>query len=122
MKPAKHSPNLKIFARARNRRHAYELNKAGANLFVRETFDSSLRMAQETMIALGYDRIEMHDKAQKFMQHDIDTLKKSFEFYEQEPELISFARSASQELERILQNDTILETPEIQVLKPLVSS
>lgn len=100
-----HFPNLKIFARARNRRHAYELNKAGAHFFIRETFDSSLRMAQDVMVALGYSRADMHDKAQKFMKHDEATLKKSFEFFEQEPELISFSRAASQELERILQND-----------------
>lgn len=106
-----HFPHMKVFARARNRRHAHELNKAGAHYFIRETFDSSLRMAQEVMVELGYTRADMADKAQKFKKHDEATLKKSFEFFDQEPELISFARQASQELERILQNDITEENP-----------
>src|SRR6185312_829504 len=35
-------PKLTIFARARNRQHAYELNKLGVHYFKRELFDSSL--------------------------------------------------------------------------------
>ncbi len=107
-------PNLKVYARARNRRHAYELDKAGAHLFIRETFDSSLRMAEAAMVSLGYNQQEIHEKAAKFRKHDEATLRKSFEFFEQEPELISFSRQASQELERILQNDIATENEEIR--------
>ena len=109
-----HFPNLKVFARARNRRHAYELDKAGAHLFIRETFDSSLRMAEAAMVHLGYNPLDIHSKAAKFRKHDDATLRKSFEFFEQEPELISFVRQASQELERILQNDITAEIDEIR--------
>ncbi|MBY0407864.1 MAG: monovalent cation:proton antiporter-2 (CPA2) family protein [Rickettsiales bacterium] len=98
-------PNLKIFARARNRRHAYELHRAGANYFVRETFHSALTMAQAVMVEMGYNAQDMAAKAEKFKDHDEATLHKSFEFYEQEPELLSFARQAREELKRILQND-----------------
>ena len=98
-------PNLKIFARARNRRHAYELSKAGVEYFRRETFDASLVMAQEIMISLGYNPELMKHKAAAFLKHDEKTLIKSFEFFNREPELISFARQASGELERILRDD-----------------
>jgi glutathione-regulated potassium-efflux system ancillary protein KefC len=98
-------PHLKIFARARNRRHAYELHRAGVHYFRRETFDSSLAMAQEIMAALGHDREAMQQKALAFIRHDEEILQKSFAFFEQEPELISFSRQASGELERILQSD-----------------
>ncbi len=101
----KEFPNLKVFARARNRRHAYELYKAGVNYFRRETFDSSLVMAQEVMIALGSSPSQAEDKALKFMRHDENSLKTSFAFFEQEPELIHFAQQTRYELERILQND-----------------
>ena len=99
-------PNLKIFARARNRRHAYELNKAGADYFRRETFDASLVMAQEIMVALGYKASDMQRRAEQFMNHDEATLMKSFEFFENEPELIDFARFRSAELENILKSDS----------------
>lgn len=102
-----HFPNLKIFARARNRRHAYELFKAGVDYYRRETFDSSLTMAQEVMKLLtGAPAEDIARKAKQFLEHDEKTLNRSFEFFEREPELISFARQASGELERILQDDT----------------
>lgn len=99
-------PHLKIYARARNRRHAYELFKAGVYYFKRETFDSSLAMAKEIMISLGHPEALIEQRAQAFYRHDEATLKRSFEFFEREPELISFARQANGELERILQSDT----------------
>lgn len=105
-------PNLKIFARARNRRHAYELHKAGADNFVRETFDSSLRMAVELMVELGHRPVDMARKAGQFREHDENMLRQSFAFFEQEPELISFSRQASQELERILRGDIVAEAEE----------
>lgn len=98
-------PNLKIYARARNRRHAYELYKAGADYFRREIFDSSLTMAQEVMKLFGSNPEDVARKAMKFMRHDEKTLRKSFEFFEREPEMISFFRQASGELERIFQED-----------------
>lgn len=98
-----HFPNLKIFARARNRRHAYELFKAGVDYSRRETFDSSLTMAQEAMKLLGGADVER--KAGQFREHDEKTLQRSFEFFEREPELISFSRQAAGELEQILRED-----------------
>ena len=98
-------PHLKIFARARNRRHAYELSKAGVNYYKREVFDSSLEMAQQILVSLGKNDSDTHSKAIKFKQHDETTLKASFDFFDDEPELVSFMRTQRAELERILQND-----------------
>ncbi|ESQ76832.1 monovalent cation:proton antiporter-2 (CPA2) family protein [Asticcacaulis sp. AC402] len=100
-----HFPKLKIFARARNRRHAYELDRAGADYYHRETLDSSLSLAREAMVALGRDRAEVERKARLFLQHDIATLKKSFEFFDSEPDLINFAKLSREELEGILRED-----------------
>ena len=103
---AKHEfPQLKIFSRARNRRHAYELHKVGVDYFKRETFESSLIMAQEVMKFLGHSPETMRRRARAFSQHDEASLKKSFEFFEHEAELISFARQIFGELEQILQDD-----------------
>lgn len=98
-------PNLKIYARARNRRHAYELHKEGVDYFKREIFDSSLLMARDIMVALGHSPESMRRKARLFSQHDEVSLRKSFEFFEKEPELISFSRQVAGELERILRED-----------------
>ncbi|KTD64707.1 monovalent cation:proton antiporter-2 (CPA2) family protein [Legionella spiritensis] len=100
-----HFPHLKIYSRARNRSHAYELHKAGVDYFKRELFDSSLTMAQEIMIALGYNAESLRRKAKAFLQLDEESLKKSFEFFEKEAELINLSRQVAGELERILQSD-----------------
>ena len=63
-------PHLQVFARARNRRHAYELSKACVNYFKREVFDSSLDMAQQIMVSLGKNESDIRFKAMKFKQHD----------------------------------------------------
>lgn len=102
----KEFPNLKLFARARNRRHAYELDKAGVDYFRREMFDASLVMAQEVMKLLGGRAQQVQAKAEEFMRHDEKTLFSSFAFFEREPELISFSQQATHELERILLADS----------------
>ncbi|KTC68899.1 glutathione-regulated potassium efflux system [Legionella birminghamensis] len=101
-------PNLKIFARARNRRHAYDLHKLGVDYFKRDTFDSALNMARDIMVHLGHNPRQMTKKAQMFAQFDETSLRKSFEFFDEESTLISFSRQANWELERVLQAD--LET------------
>jgi monovalent cation:proton antiporter-2 (CPA2) family protein len=97
-------PHLKIFARARNRRHAYELDKAGVDYFRRELFDSSLTMTKEILKFLDYKPEDIESKTAAFQQHDEETLYKSFEFFEEETDLINFSRQAKGELERILRD------------------
>lgn len=99
-------PSLTIFARARNRQHAYDLHKLGVNNFKRELFDSSLAMAEEIAVWLGKSKSEINLKAQKFKVHDEESLQDSFQFFEDEPALINFARTRREELERILQIDS----------------
>ncbi|QWF69888.1 monovalent cation:proton antiporter-2 (CPA2) family protein [Methylomonas paludis] len=98
-------PHLQIFARAHNRRHAYELTKAGVDYYQREIFNSSLEMAQKILVSLGKSESDTQAKAIKFKAHDEATLKASFEFFDDEPALVSFTRTQRAELERILQND-----------------
>ncbi|MCW8399909.1 monovalent cation:proton antiporter-2 (CPA2) family protein [Legionella sp. PATHC038] len=99
-----HFPHLKIFARARNRRHAYELHRLGVNYFIRELFDSSLSMTKEVMKFLGYSHEDIQKKASAFRKHDETSLIQSFDFFEKESDLINFSRQAKGELERILQS------------------
>lgn len=104
-------PHLTIYARARNRSHAYQLHKAGVNYFKRETFDSSLTMAQEIMAFLGHSPETLRRKAKAFLQLDEASLKQSFEFFEKEAEMISYVRQVNGELERILKSDQAFEHP-----------
>lgn len=96
-------PNLKIYARACNRRHAYELHRAGVNYFKRELFDSSLAMAEKILQDLAFSPTVIRRQAKAFAKHDRETLEKSFEFFEQEKEMISLNQKAKGELNRILE-------------------
>jgi monovalent cation:proton antiporter-2 (CPA2) family protein len=98
-------PNLHIFARAHNRRHAYELDKLGVYYFKRELFDSSLDVAVEVMVFMGRNRTEMEYKAKQFKHHDEATLRESFAFFDDEPLLVNFAKTRREELEQILRSD-----------------
>lgn len=104
-----HFPHLTIFARARNRRHAYELHKLGVDYSKRELFNSSLEMTKEILKFLGYKQIDIHAKANAFEKHDETSLLHSYEFFEEEKDLINFSRQAKGELERILENSTTVE-------------
>jgi glutathione-regulated potassium-efflux system ancillary protein KefC len=98
-------PHLRIFARARNRDHAYALNKAGVAYFRRETFDSALTLAGEVIHVLGKSKPEIDYRKRQFTEHDEQMLKESFAFFEHQPELIKFAKKSREELEQILQQD-----------------
>lgn len=99
-------PNLTIFSRARNRQHAHDLQKLGVFYFKRELFDSSLDMAKEIMLWLGKDVSEIELKAKQFKDHDEKSLQESFQFFEDEPALVNFAKTRRAELQKILQSDT----------------
>lgn len=98
-------PKLKIYARARDRRHAYELDKIGVDYFERETFESAIHMGQEALKALGYRDEAAKRLAQKFADHDRKTLRASFDHFDDETALISFAQSAREELESLFESD-----------------
>lgn len=98
-------PNLKVLVRAQHRRHAYELHKAGADYYRRELFDSSLTTAQQAIQMLGVSEKAAKSRTKAFREHDEKTLRESFDFYENEAELINFTRSTVGELEKILQDD-----------------
>ena len=101
-----HYPHLIIFARARNRRHAYELHKLGVDYFKRELFNSSLEMTKQILKYLGYKQKDIIAKANAFEKHDEKNLYDSFEFFDEEKDLINFARQAKGELERLLHAST----------------
>lgn len=97
-----HFPNLTLFARARNRRHAYELHQLGVTCLKRELFYSSLEMTKEILKFLGYTPRDIQRKTKAFERYDEMSLYKSFEFFNEERHLINFTRQAKGELERIL--------------------
>jgi len=98
-------PQLKILARARNRRHAYLLMDRGVDGLVRETFHSSLVLAEQALTALGIDAEAAARAVALFRDHDEKTLEASHAIYRDEQKLIQTTQDATAELESLFEAD-----------------
>ena len=67
---ARHFPNLKILARAYDRRHAYRLLDKGAHVVERETFEAGLTLGAEALKILGFKELQATRAARLFRRHD----------------------------------------------------
>ena len=76
-----HFPDLKVVARAYDRRHAYELIRAGADVIRRETFGSALLAGEEALRLLGVDPDKAYRHAKAFRHHDEEGLLKLYEVW-----------------------------------------
>jgi len=101
----KHFPNLKVFARARNRQHAIRLMDLGVRYFMRETYFSSLDMAQNALEALGLSRAEAQESIRRFDAHDRKLLQQQRLAGDDEQKLIQTAQQAARELEGLFEKD-----------------
>jgi glutathione-regulated potassium-efflux system ancillary protein KefC/glutathione-regulated potassium-efflux system protein KefB len=102
----KHYPHLKIYARARNRAHAYRLMDVGVDKLIRETLLSSLELARDVLVGLGYSRAEAERAVRVFRRHDDALLATQHKIHHDEAQLIATARQGAEELERLFGEDT----------------
>ena len=108
----KHFPHLKVFARARNRQHAIKLMDLGVRYFVRETYYSSLELAQNTLEALGLTRADAEESIRRFDIHDRKMLDQQRLAGEDEQKLIQTVQQAARELEGLFEEDVLRSEPE----------
>jgi len=109
-----HYPHLTIYARARNRMHAYQLMDLGVPHIMRETFLSSLELARDVLLGLGQQAAEADTTAQRFRQHDEALLQQQQAFHHDEARLIASSRQARDELERLFEQDRAAVKPDGQ--------
>ena len=98
-------PNLPILARARDRRHAYMLMDLGVKVIFRETFLSSLDLARQTLVELGYDPARAERSVRTFRDYDEKLLKRQQAFYHDEESLIASNKEAMKDLEELFDSD-----------------
>ncbi len=101
----KHFPKLKIFARARNRFHAYRLMDLGVDYIIRETLVSALELSEHVLVGAGISNWEAKDTIATFRAHDERTLKRQHAVYHDETQLIQTSRQAATELQGIFESD-----------------
>jgi monovalent cation:proton antiporter-2 (CPA2) family protein len=105
-------PHLKVFARARNRQHAFKLMDLGVHAVVRETFHSSLELGQQVMEALGLPADAAAERRARFQAHDERMLRDQHLIYDDEAALIANSEQARRDLEKLFEADA---TPELAV-------
>jgi len=101
----KHFPHLKIYARAEGRRQYHELELAGADYIVRETFHSAVHMGEEALAELGMRKHEAHRAAMTFKKYDEKHIKEMTEVWGDEKGYLSKSLQNREALEEVLQQD-----------------
>jgi voltage-gated potassium channel Kch len=112
-----HFPSLRVFARARNRQHAYQLMDLGVQVIRRETFLSAADMGREVLQALGVDGRAAHALTARFVEHDERRLNEHHSLHNDEEKMRSLAKEAARELEEMFARDAseLLTTDEKNV-------
>ncbi|MBE5316709.1 MAG: cation:proton antiporter [Xanthomonadales bacterium] len=102
-------PHLKVFARARNRQHAFRLMDLNIEGITRETFPAALEMARSVLLALGQDAAVVESRLRTFREHDEALLREQHLVYDDETALVQSAREAFTDLERLFEADAASE-------------
>ncbi len=98
-------PELKIFARASNREHAYRLLNTGVHYVIRETFGSSLELAEQTLLELGLPDTAASETVRIFREHDEKMLREAAAHVGDYAKLIELAHKGRAELESLFAQD-----------------
>jgi glutathione-regulated potassium-efflux system ancillary protein KefC/glutathione-regulated potassium-efflux system protein KefB len=105
-------PHLKIYARARNRPHAYRLMELGVDVIQRETFLSSLDVGRQVLEGLGFSPSEAERTTEMFRDHDVARLEAHFGEHRDEEKMMRLAGEWARELEELFEEDAAEEAAE----------
>ena len=100
-----HFPHLKIFARATDRAHARALRDRHVDYVIRETYVSSLEMAEHLLQSLGDGADKAHETIRQFRRFDEDLLERERAVAQDEGRLVQTIREAERELAFLFHSD-----------------
>lgn len=100
-------PHLKIFARARNRGHVFELFDLGIRTVKRDTFDSSANFARDILVELGFTPDRAARIIEKFRAHDEIMLNEQYKVRRDDKMFVSVSKQATEQLAEVLRSDSM---------------
>ncbi len=103
----KHFPHLKIFARARNRQHAFRLMDLEVRYTIRETLVSSLEMSEKVLETLGLSRSNAVETVRRFRAHDEVTMAKQQAVKDDENKFLQTTRESAEQLLHLFETDVV---------------
>jgi glutathione-regulated potassium-efflux system ancillary protein KefC/glutathione-regulated potassium-efflux system protein KefB len=101
----RHFPDLPIIARARNRVHAFRLRDLGVRMILRETFPSSLDIAEQALLRLGFSASATASALSLFKRHDEEMLDAQYAVQHDEAKLIQTSKEAAEQLRELFESD-----------------
>jgi len=105
----KHFPHLKIFARARNRQHAFRLMDLEVRYTIRETFVSSLEMSEKVLETLGLSKSKAIETVRRFRAHDEATMANQQAVKDDESKFLQTTRESAEQLLHLFETDAAEE-------------
>jgi monovalent cation:proton antiporter-2 (CPA2) family protein len=101
-----HFPGLPILARARNRSHYFQLRDLGIKMIYRETFLTSIAVAQQALLNLGFTAAAAERAVTLFRQHDEQLIEEQHAVHHDEAQLIQNTQLATEQLKSLFEADT----------------
>ena len=101
----KHFPHLKIFARARNRQHAFRLMDLDVRYTIRETLASSLEMSEKVLESLGLSKSKAVETVRRFRTHDEVTMAKQQAVKDDENKFLQTTQESAEQLLQLFESD-----------------
>ena len=96
-------PGLKIFSRATDLKHAYQLLSHMINGFRRETYDSALELAKIVLTELGFSKYQTQRAANTMKYHDEEMIKELYQLWKKDKrQYIKESKRFREEIENIL--------------------
>jgi len=102
-----HFPDLPILARARNRTHYFQLRDLGIEMIYRETFLTSIAVAHQALLKLGFTAAAAERAITLFRHHDEELIEIQHAVHYDEAQLIQNAQLATEQLKSLFEADTV---------------
>jgi monovalent cation:proton antiporter-2 (CPA2) family protein len=102
-----HFPDLPILARARNRTHHFQLRDLGIKMIYRETFLTSIAVAQQALLNLGFTAAAAERAVTLFRRHDEELIEVQHAVHHDEAQLIQNSQLATEQLKSLFEADTV---------------
>jgi len=99
-------PHLKIYARARNRQHAFRLMDLDVRYIIRETLVSSLEMSVQVLEALGQSKSKAVETVHRFRVYDEATMAKQHAVKDDEKKFLATTRESAEQLMHLFETDS----------------
>jgi len=102
---SEHFPHLKIFARARNRGHVFDLMDLGITEIKRETLDSAVFFVGDLLEEMGFEKARAQQIVTKFKRHDELGLAEQHKVRNDDKKFLSLAKQSAEQLAQVLGDD-----------------